>query len=303
MYQIKRAQRSAGEVIRQNINGDLEYLTFPLLENTGIVEHLFSTRTGGVSEGIYGTMNLGYHRGDNPNNVLENYRRIGKILGTTPEQMVCAKQTHTTNIRIVTDEDKGKGVILHRDYDDIDGLITKEEGITLVTFYADCVPLFFVDPVNKVIGLAHSGWRGTVQKMGACMVQTFVQEFGSKPEDIIAAIGPSICQECYEVSEDVAQAFRDAFAGTEEIVTELGNAQYDKSPECRQIIVPGREAGKYQLDLWLANAVVLRQAGISLKNLAVTDICTCHNGAYLFSHRYSKGQRGSLAAFMKLKEH
>jgi YfiH family protein len=199
--------------------------------------------------------------------------------------MVASHQTHTTNIRRVTAMDKGKGVVYNRDYEDIDGLITNEKGIALATFYADCVPLYFVDVQNHAIGLAHSGWRGTVNRMGACMVKAMEEQFGSRPENIYAAIGPSICQECYEVSEEVAAEFR----------------SWLEPAEVDEVLRNGVKPGKYQLDLWRANQIILQKAGIPEKNIEVTDICTCHNPEYLFSHRASEGKRGNLAAVMMLK--
>ena len=272
-------------VLRQNrvlIEGAaLEYLTFPLLEQTGIVKHLFTTRLGGVSGGEFSAMNLSADRGDMPENVLENYRRIARVLGVSPEDMAASHQTHTTNIRRMTAADKGKGIVRPRDYSDIDGMVTDEPGLVLVTFYADCVPLYFVDPIHHAIGLAHSGWRGTVGRMGECMVRAMEEQFGTRPEELYAAIGPSICRDCYEVSEDVAEQFIDM----------LGE----------QVALPGKAPGKYQLDLWLANELILRQSGLLPGHIAVTDICTCHNSGYLFSHRASGGKRGSLAAFLGLR--
>ncbi len=272
-------------VLRQNrvlIEGAaLEYLTFPLLEQTGIVKHLFTTRLGGVSGGEFSAMNLSADRGDMPENVLENYRRIAWVLGVSPEDMAASHHTHTTNIRRMTAADKGKGIVRPRDYSDIDGMVTDEPGLVLVTFYADCVPLYFVDPIHHAIGLAHSGWRGTVGRMGECMVRAMEEQFGTRPEELYAAIGPSICRDCYEVSEDVAEQFIDM----------LGE----------QVALPGKAPGKYQLDLWLANELILRQSGLLPGHIAVTDICTCHNSGYLFSHRASGGKRGSLAAFLGLR--
>ena len=300
MYEINRVTRPRGAIIQQHERNDLEYLTFPLLEETGMVKHLFTTRMGGVSEGIWGTMNLSFQRGDNPEHVLENYKRIGEVLGISPEDMVTSKQTHTTNIRLVTRNDKGKGVVSPLDYEDIDGLMTKEKGIALVTSYADCVPLYFVDPVHGAIGLAHSGWRGTVGRMGAVMVEAMTKQFGTNPQELYAAIGPSICQECYEVSEDVAQEFLHLEKeGADVIHKMLKNGFYSGSG---RIVEPGKAPGKYQLDLWLANAVILRKAGIPLAQIAITDICTCHNPEYLFSHRASNGKRGNLCAFLMLKD-
>ncbi|MDD6491124.1 MAG: peptidoglycan editing factor PgeF [Firmicutes bacterium] len=271
--------------IKVNQYKQIEYLTFPLLEQAGMVRHLFSTRVGGVSEGIYASMNLSYARGDKKEAVDENFRRIAEIFQTTPDHIVCSKQTHTTNIRRVTMQDMGKGVTRPLDYDEIDGLVTNEPGIILCTSYADCVPLYFVDPENQAIGLAHSGWRGTVNRMGAVMVRTMQEIFGSKPQELLAAIGPSICQECYEIGEEVAENFRESFPG-----------------EWQYLLKDGKEAGKYQLDLWEANRRILLNAGVLPEHLAVTDVCTCCNKEVLFSHRASNGKRGNLAAFLELRK-
>lgn len=280
------------ELLRKNTGGSMrihqykqiEYLTFPLLENVGMVRHLFSTRLGGVSKGIYASMNLSYTRGDDKKAVDENFRRIAEIFETTPGRIVCSKQTHTTNVRIVTEEDCGKGVIYPADYDDVDGLVTNVPGIVLCTSYADCVPLYFADPKHKAIGLGHSGWRGTVNRMGEKMLKTMQDAFGTEPEDVITAIGPSICKDCYEVGEEVAEMFRKCFEG-----------------EWKTLLTEGRKEGKYQLDLWEANKRVLLGAGILEEHLAMTDLCTCCNSEYLFSHRASQGKRGNLGALIQLR--
>lgn len=261
----------------------LPLLRFPLLDETGIVENAFTTREGGVSEGIFESLNLSFTRGDDPDAVKENYRRIAAAFGKEVSDIVCSDQTHTTNVRRVDRTYGGCGVIKDRPYTDVDGLVTDEPGLILATFYADCVPLYFVDPVHKAIGLSHSGWRGTVERMGQATLDKMKAEFGTDPADVYAAIGPSICQDCYEVSEDVADVFKDAFAGHEsEILLDKGN-------------------GKYQLDLWKANEIVMMDAGVKREHLAVTNICTCCNERLLFSHRASKGKRGNLGAFLMLR--
>lgn len=279
-----RQGKAGSAQIKENKRGAVEYLTFPILEQTGLVRHLFSTREGGVSEGIYRSMNLSYTRGDEKEAVDENYRRIADVLGCSVEDFVCSDQTHTTNLRVVTQEDRGKGVLYPKDYRDVDGLLTQEPGIVLATFYADCVPLYFVDTKRKAVALAHSGWRGTVARMGQCVVDRMGECFGTRPEDLVAAIGPSICQSCYEVSEDVADAFAEEFRG---------EGQRDR-------ILQAKGQGKYLLDLWAANELVLKEAGIPEKQIQVTDVCTCHNSEYLFSHRASQGRRGNLGAFLGL---
>lgn len=265
-----------------NENKGVTYLTYPAFEKFPEFYHGFSTRLGGVSKGIYSSMNLSFTRGDEEEAVLENYRRIADAIGFSMEGIVCSDQTHTVHIRQVTEADKGKGVLQKKDYTDIDGLITNVPGITLTTFYADCVPLFFLDPVNKAAGLAHSGWRGTVGRMGEKMVKAMKDAFGSEPENLYAGIGPSICQDCYEVSADVADRFREEFQGYEEDAGLL----YKTKP------------GKYQLNLWKANEIVLTEAGILREHISFPGICTCCNPEYLFSHRASQGKRGNLCAFL-----
>ena len=266
-------------------NRGVTYLSFPILEDTGLVSHAFSTRLGGVSKGDFATMNFSFTRGDDRDDVLENYRRMAAALGVDRERMVLTWQTHTTNVRRVTEEDEGKGIVRDRDYRDVDGLITDIPGITLVTFFADCVPLYFLDPVHKAIGLSHSGWRGTVKRMGQVTVDAMKEAFGTRPEDIIACIGPSICGDCYEVGEEVADEFADAF-----------HEKY------HDVILLKKQNGKYQLDLWKANEIVLKEAGIKGDNLAVTNICTYCNPQLLFSHRRTAERRGNLCAFLSLKE-
>lgn len=265
-----------------NENKGVTYLTYPAFEKFPEFYHGFSTRLGGVSKGIYSSMNLSFTRGDEEEAVLENYRRIADAIGFSMEGIVCSDQTHTVHIRQVTEADKGKGVLQKKDYTDIDGLLTNVPGITLTTFYADCVPLFFLDPVNKAAGLAHSGWRGTVGRMGEKMVRAMKDAFGSEPENLYAGIGPSICQDCYEVSADVADRFREEFQGYEEDAGLL----YKTKP------------GKYQLNLWKANEIVLTEAGILREHISFPGICTCCNPEFLFSHRASQGKRGNLCAFL-----
>ena len=259
-------------------NRNIPLLTFPALSALGFVKHGFTTRQGGVSEGIFATMNLSSHRGDDPAAVRENLRRIAEALDIGTDRFVFTDQTHTTNVRLVTEEDAGKGLIKPQDYSDTDGLITNVSGVMLTAFFADCVPLFFADPVRKAVGLSHSGWKGTVRRMGAVTIERMKEAFGTDPSDLVCAIGPSICQDCYEVSGDVADAFAVEFRDhTGEILIDKHN-------------------GKYQLDLWRSNRIVLEEAGVRPENISVTDICTCCNPDLLFSHRASKGKRGNLGA-------
>ena len=272
------------EHIFDEMEGAVPYLSFPMFRDTGLVTDGFSTRLGGVSEGCFSSLNLSFDRGDDRAAVAENFRRMGEALGVRCEDMVLSQQTHTTNIRIVTDEDRGKGITRERDYADIDGLITNVPGICLVTTYADCVPLYFLDPAKKVIALSHSGWRGTVGKIGKKTVELMHDNFGSDPADILAAVGPSVCQDCYEVSADVIDRFKEVFDRS------AWDELFYEKPD-----------GKYQLDLWKANEKIFLEAGIRKDHIAVTNVCTHCNSEILYSHRAMGDKRGNLCAFLALK--
>lgn len=270
--------------IFDEVEKETPYLEYPLFQKTGIVTSAFSTRLGGVSEGYYSSLNLSFDRGDDPLKVLENFKRIGASMGVKVEDMVLSKQTHTTNVRVVTAEDKGKGIMQERNYTDVDGMITNVPGICLVTSYADCVPLYFVDPVKKAIGLSHSGWRGTVGKIGKNTVQLMQENFGSKPEDLLAAVGPSVCMDCYEVSEDVIEQFKEVF-----------------EKKYWEDLFYKKENGKYQLNLWKANELIFLESGILPEHMAITNVCTHCNSKILYSHRTLGNNRGNLCAFLALK--
>jgi YfiH family protein len=273
---------------RLDLNMEVPYITFPVLLEIPFIKHGFSTRLGGVSEGMFSTMNFGSETSsytDSPVNIEENYRRMANSIGFDVTKLVVSLQVHKTNIKVVEEKDYGKGLFVPRDYDEIDGLITNKPGITLVTKYADCVPLYLVDPVNKAIGLSHSGWRGTVLKIGKVTVEEMQKNFGSNPSDLIAVIGPSICKDCYEISEEVAEEFRKAFP------------EYENRD-----ILTDRSNGKYLCNLWSANREVFLKAGLSSENIHASGVCTCCNSELLFSHRKTQGKRGNLAAFLTISE-
>ena len=279
---IKR--NGSKSIVRIQEKNGVYWLTYPRLEEEKEFLHGFSTRLGGVSKEHLYSMNLSFARGDREENVRENFQRIAHAVGFQAEKMVFTHQTHTTNVRKVTEEDWGKGFSKERDYSDVDGLITNVPQTVLTTFYADCVPSYLVDPVKKAIGLCHSGWRGTVGRISQVTIARMQEEYDSDPKDILAAVGPSICQNCYEVSGDVIEQFQDSF-----------HEKYWKE------LFYQKENGKYQLNLWKANEIILEEAGITKEHISVTDICTCCNPQLLYSHRASKGQRGNLAAFLMIR--
>ena len=270
--------------MRVNTREGVTYLTYPEFDKLPGFVHAFSTRLGGVSEGIYSSMNLSFTRGDKEEAVKENYKRIADAAGFDMNDIVTSDQTHTANVRLVTEKDRGNGITKPRPYTDVDGMITNVPGVVLCTFYADCVPLYFVDPVHKAVGLAHSGWRGTVGKIGKVTIEKMAEQFGSDPEEIFTAIGPSICQDCYEVSEDVILEFQKAFE----------EKYWEK-------LFYKKKNGKYQLNLWEANHIIFLEAGIKEDHISVPGICTCCNPEFLFSHRASHGRRGNLEAFLGIR--
>lgn len=263
---------------------EVPLLFYKRLQEIPWIKHCFTTRGGGVSQGIFSSMNLSFTRGDEREAVEENFHRIAKAMGTEYGKFVFTDQTHTTNVRKVETKDAGAGILRERGYHDVDGLITDVPGMVLSTFYADCVPLYFVDTEHHAIGLSHSGWRGTVGHMGRVTIEAMNREYGTKPEQLLCAIGPSICQDCYEVSQDVAEEFQREFGlrGEELLIS--------------------KDGGKYLLDLWRANEIVLEEAGVSREQIVTTNLCTCCNPKLLFSHRASQGKRGNLGAFLSISE-
>lgn len=270
--------------MRWNEKNGTPFLTFPSFDDLPFVRHAFSTRLGGVSEGVFSSMNLGFRRGDREENVWENYRRICAAAGFDPQKLTASSQDHHTVIRRVTTEQAGIGFTRPRDLESVDGLCTDTPGLTLVTYYADCVPLFFADKRTHAVGAAHSGWRGTVARIGAEMVRRMGEEFSSDPADLIVGIGPSIGPECYEVDQPVADQFL---------------AMQELDPE--RFVRPIGE-GKYLLDLWECNRRVLASAGIPEENISCAQLCTKCHPDLLYSHRVMGAQRGNLAAMICRRE-
>lgn len=260
--------------------GEKMYLTFPQLDRYEELRHLFTTRRGGVSTGCCASWNFGERELDTEENILRNYEILGQVLGVETDQMVTSQQTHTTNIRVVTRQDRGKGVVRQRDYTDIDGLVTEERNMAIVTGHADCNAIFFFDPVRQVIGLAHSGWRGTLAGIGTAMISKMEAQFGCLPADIITGIGPSLCQDCFEVDEDVAAAF------------------FEADEDYRKFAY--RRGHKFYIDLKGIIRHDLLDAGVRSENLQDMELCTKCNKDLFFSHRGHQGKRGLMVAAMML---
>lgn len=263
--------------------GNVIYGFFPKLASSGSVTHGMSTRQGGVSLGRYHSLNLAYNSDDDPASVKENYRIFTAALQINQDQAVLTHQTHNTNIMNVSAIDMGKGISRPKDYDSVDGLITNVPGIPLLTFHADCVPLFFVDPVTKTIGLAHIGWKGTVHQLAVKMVDRLKSDYGVTPGDLLVAIGPSISECCFVIRSDVRQELLDNLPFSEKLI---------------QVV---RE-GQWRVSLQKINRVLLQQAGVDPSGIIDSGVCTCCHSDIYFSHRAQGSTRGTMAAMLQLNQ-
>lgn len=245
------------------------------------IAHGFSTRQGGVSQGIFGTMNLGLNRGDDPDCVRENYRRFLAAVGCTGRHLAMCDQVHGSTVRNITMADTKAELFQRLNYEG-DGLITAIPGVTLVVFVSDCIPVLLCDPVRKVVAAVHAGWRGTASGVVTAAVEQMCRVYGCKPGDILAAIGPGIGPCCFETHEDVPNAMTAAVA----------------SPALSYIKI--MENGKFSVDLKGINARRLELAGLAPEHIAVSGDCTACLGDKYWSHRVMGSQRGSMAAVIEL---
>lgn len=273
----------SSNVMKLNNVNSVPYLTYNSLSEIDFINHAFSTRLGGVSTDEFTSMNLAFNRGDSPENVTENYKRFCKSAGFDYESLTASSQDHHTFVRAVTKENVGVGIYKPKDIESVDALITNEPGVTLVTYYADCTPLFFVDTKQKAIGLAHAGWRGTVGRIGDNVIKKMQSLYGTDPSDIKAAIGPAISVCCYEVDKPCA----DNFLALDEL-------------DSTKFVFP-KGNGKFMIDLLETNRQILVHAGVKNENITVSDVCTNCNSELLWSHRATKGHRGTMSAFMCIK--
>ncbi len=258
---------------------ELCYLEISQFLDFGIKAY-FTSRLGGVSTGSFNTLNLGLHTSDKHYNVKKNRKRIARSLGINPESFVAAEQIHDNKIYLVNERDKGSGALHYRDsISGMDALITNTRGLPLISFYADCVPLYFVEPQKKVIALAHAGWQGTLKKIGEKTVSVMEKEFNVNSKDIWVAIGPSISRDFYEVNDIVIKKFKKEFKNYKEFVVDKGK-------------------NSYLLDLWCANINSLKEAGINDKHIILSNYCTYRDNKYFYSYRREKGKTGRMASII-----
>lgn len=262
-----------------NEKGSFEYLTFPILDEYDEVLHCFTTRKGGVSQGPYESMNLGMGTGDDEERVRKNYYIMAEKLGIDLGDLVETDQTHTSNIRYVTEEDKGRAM-MDPEYTDVDGLYTDKKNLALMSFHADCNAVFFYDPVKKLIGLSHAGWRGTMLNITGKMIRA-LGELGSRPSDLVGAISPSLGPCCFEVDKDVADLFISSDIKYKDFMVTKGQ--------------------KYHFDLWEINKYNMVKEGMDEGNIQIAGLCTkCRNDLF-FSHRGQKGKRGLMSGLIMMK--
>ncbi|MFA5647286.1 MAG: peptidoglycan editing factor PgeF [Bacteroidales bacterium] len=235
------------------------------------ITHFVTTRHGGVSEGTYGTFNLSLNQTDKHNNVIENRRRLANALDIKPTDFVFPIQIHGTNILRIFDEDRGKGALTKDDaFDNTDGFITNTKGLCLISLAADCVPIVFFDPTNSAVGVAHSGWKGTVLQIASHLVSAMQHKFNTNPNDLIVGIGPSGGPCCYEVGQDVI----------DEAATKF---------DISKVII--RRDEKNYFDMWEANRITLIESGVKPQNIEVSGVCTISQNDTFFSSRQGDGGR------------
>lgn len=256
--------------------GALEYLQASEIS----ASHGFTTRFGGVSQGHLSSLNIGIHRGDLWENVLKNYEILGSALNFDVKKLVLSHQTHTDTVLRVGASEAGAGLFAP-ELPECDALITNEPGIALAIFTADCTPILLHDPVTGAVGAAHAGWRGTAASIAGKTVAAMVREFGCDPANIRAAIGPNIGFCCFQTDGDVPEAILEAYG-------------QEAKPFIR------RDADKYYVNLKEVNALSLRRAGV--QSVEISTDCTVCQSHRFWSHRVTRGERGSQGAIIVCKE-
>jgi YfiH family protein len=258
--------------------GDLQYVTFDRFDSDGLIHGLF-TRHGGVSPAPWATLNLGGLQGDPRENVIENRHRIFSAMGRAVESIFDAWQVHGTDV-LCADSPRP----LDQPHQKADAILTDRPDITLFMRFADCVPVYLYDPVRRVIGLVHAGWRGTVDRAAAAAVARMQTRYGSDPANIIAGIGPSICVDHYEIGKDP------------QVVEQVRTGFSDRAAD---VLV--RRNGSVHFHLWQANQIVLEECGV--RQIEQSQICTyCENSDW-FSHRAEHGKTGRYGALLALPAH
>lgn len=265
------------ETMDLNFSGEVGYLTFKKFREYPNISHAFSTRYGGVSKNEFSFMNFYLAGSESAENVEENYKIFCTAMGYDRNKLVRSLQVHGDKIKVISNEDIINGNL---NFSGVDGFITDVPGIVLKTSHADCCPVYMFDPVRKVVGLAHAGWRGTVSKIAENLARNFTEKFGSKTENLICALGPCIGECCFEVGEDVKNEFESLKLG---------------------MIFKKNKNGKFNIDIKETNKRILENCGVPSENIIKSDVCSSCNKDWLFSHRATQGKRGNNGAFITIK--
>jgi YfiH family protein len=262
------------------------YGIFGHLQEQGLI-HGISTRLGGVSLDPYNSLNLGIGTKDDKEAIWENRQLFCQALNLDAEDAVTAFQVHGDNIHIVNENDVGKkDMFYHTVLQDTDALITNVPGIPLMLFFADCAPVIIYDPVNSAVGICHAGWKGTMLNIAAKTLSLMQQEYGTNPDDALAAIGPSIGQCCYEVDRLVIESLEKSFP-------------HPLPPNIfAKMAVP--QNSRWMLNLPHTNKIKLKDSGIREKNIVISSVCTSCNTSLFFSHRAENGLTGRIGAVVCL---
>ena len=261
----------------------LDILFFESLSAWKEIRHFVSTRTGGVSKSPFDSLNLGFNVGDDPDDVLKNRKRLATTIGIPLHHFTIGEQIHSGNVTIIFEESRGKGSTNNKEAINVtDAMVTNVAGICLVILVADCVPILFFDPVQRAIGVAHAGWKGTLEFIAQKTVMAMEKAFGSLAEDIVVGIGPSIGPCCYKVGPD--------------IISQVEIIFHTK----KEYILNESKSGEGYFDLWKANLDQLLHAGIERKNIEMAMMCTCHTSDLFFSYRLRKGSTGRFCAGITL---
>lgn len=268
------------EIMERTCNG-VTFFSSDGMDAAGGAAHGFSTRKGGVSRGMWESLNLGTARGDDPDHVRENYRRFLKAIGADGGRIAMTNQVHGGVVRCITTADVKADPYDKAGYE-ADGLMTDLPGVALVAYSADCIPILFYDPERRVIAAVHAGWRGTAAGIATAAVARMGDVFGCRPENILAAVGPGIGPDCFETHEDVPNAMTAALS----------------TAVLQHIRI--KENGKFAVDLKGINAMRLEQAGLDPAHIAVSRVCTSCDAEKFWSHRRLGTSRGSMAAAIQL---
>jgi len=261
----------------------VRYFFFPHLEETGLIIHGITTRHQGVSQPPYDSLNLAFHTGDDPEAVRQNRKLVSQAFGFDLADLVSCQQVHGTEVLKIDARYKGCGALEYgNSIADTDGLILVEPGIPIMMCYADCVPVFILDPKNKAVCLCHAGWKGSVNGIVVKGIETMKQKVNTNPEDCLVGIGPSIGPCCYEVDKNVIDPLSKNFPNWARFVKH-------------------RKQDRWMLDLWELNRWQLLQVGVKDKNIVISGMCTSCWQELFFSHRASGGRTGRIAAVCMLK--